>query len=158
MSGQSKLRARAAMAVAAGVGAVLAAGVAPAAAGMITIDLASSASTVKTNDTFGVSVFGNSTAPIVAFGFHLVFNESVLAIDTATVEAPFKPLHAPNATLSDIAGYAFPDAPSGNDILLATVTFTARRSGVPQISIGVDPGNPTEGLVAVWPRRSGSQR
>jgi hypothetical protein len=56
---------------------VAAAGAGTASAGMITVDVTPLVSQVTADQTFDVQITADLTEPLVAFGFHLVFNEVV---------------------------------------------------------------------------------
>jgi hypothetical protein len=126
---------------------VAAAGAGTASAGMITVDVTPLVSQVTADQTFDVQITADLTEPLVAFGFHLVFNESLLTLDGVAVAAPFKPLVAPGSPLASVAGYTFPAVGPADGVLLATATFTAKAAGAPTIGIGTTPGDPSEGFV-----------
>ncbi|MGB9625300.1 MAG: hypothetical protein ACPMAQ_10605, partial [Phycisphaerae bacterium] len=126
---------------------VAATGVGTASAGMITVDVTPLVSQVTPDQTFDVKITADLTEPLVAFGFHLVFDESLLTLDSVAVAPPFKPLVAPGSPLTSVAGYTFPAVGPADNVLLATATFTAKAAGAPAVGIGTTPGDPSEGFV-----------
>ncbi len=132
------------------VAVLLAALSAPAALGDIVVYVEPNPGLVPLGGTATVSIYADIAPenPVAAWGLDL-------DVDDLTVAAPTDPPSIGPLWLSDgqapdgdfLAGFAFPESISGEDVLLATIEFTGLSDGTTTISPGVTPGDLTEGFV-----------
>jgi hypothetical protein len=112
-------------------------------------------SNVTAGSAFNVSVIADGVdfdpffgSDLLAFGFDLVFDSAEFTFNSATVGLDFMD---DSSTFSDtdVAGSAFPTV-SGDDILLATLNFTALTDGFFSLGIFSDIVNDlNEGLITL---------
>ncbi len=110
----------------------------------VSIALKPSASDVPTGETFTVAIQADITHEIVAYGFHLDFDDTLLALESLDVNPSYRSLRSSHA--AGVAALAYPNTAVGDDVLLATARFTARRPGDATIALSVTPGDDTEGF------------
>jgi len=110
----------------------------------ITVSLAPSSSQVLVNDTFDIVISAILPDEIIGFGFDLLFDDALVQVTGTQIADPFVPLHTPDG--DGLAGLSYPNTVSGTNINLATVSLLALSPGLADISIGVTPGDLTEGF------------
>jgi len=111
------------------------------------ISFAISNNTIQTNQAFTIDVLASSVDSLdelIAFGFNTV-HDATWTLDSVTIGSGFDDNSGLFANTA-VAGSAFPSGPSGNNILLATLQFTASTAGHFNFGIASNLTNPNEGL------------
>lgn len=112
------------------------------------VDLTLDSSDLTVGDTFNVlvSASGVSDDDLLSFGFDLVFDATEFTFTSATIGADFMD-DSDLLANTDVAGSVF-EAIGGDDILLATLSFTANMEGE-NLSLGIfgDIFTGVEGLI-----------
>ncbi len=110
----------------------------------ISVHVIPSVSEIARDGSFNVAITADIDQEVVAYGFHLAYDPSMLTLTSLAVPAAFQSLPAPRS--DGVAALAYPNSAFGDDVLLATATFTARTVGVADIGVGVTPSDATEGF------------
>lgn len=123
------------------------------------VSLNPSSTLLYTGQNFNLDVMANGvnevdpffgTDEVISFGFDLTYNPANFAYNGTTFGPGFvdDSLFFPDI---DVAGSVFPGpGPSGNNILLATLNFTALSVGNYSLGILSDISNPNEGLTTLF--------
>jgi hypothetical protein len=95
---------------------------------------------------FTIDIVADINEPVVAWGLDLAIDDgSILSLAGAPSVGPdWVPAYAPDG--DGLARVAFPDSVSGDDILLATIAFSADALGETDLLLGVTSGDLTEGF------------
>ena len=100
---------------------------------------------IGVGDVFSIDILGDITDPIVGWGLDLSFDETVLSLVGPPLIGPsWFGAFAPDGDA--LAGLAFPYSVSGPEVLLATLTFSANAIGATDLTLGITPGDLTEGF------------
>lgn len=118
--------------------------VCPVDTGSVSLTVQPAATEVKTGNSFEVMIRADISQPIVSYGFSLAFDQTLLSLDSITVPSTFTAMPPPDST--SVAALAFPTPAVGDDVLLATVRFTAKAVGQSPINVTIDPNNPLLGF------------
>jgi hypothetical protein len=102
--------------------------------------------TVYTGDTFNIDVIADISDPVLGWGLDLWHDPSFLSLPGSPIIGPlWQPAFAPDG--DGLAALAFPNSISGNDILLATITFKAGQTiGGTDLILSITSGDLTEGF------------
>ncbi len=107
-------------------------------------------STVNVGDNFSVGIMANISDPILGWGLDVSFDPTILSLSgTPTIGSLWLGAFAPDG--DGLAALAFPTGVSGNNVLLATLTFHAINFGTSGLAASVTPGDLTEGFALVAP-------
>jgi len=122
----------------------------------VTVYFDPSDSIVNIGDNFSVDLKADIPEPVLGWGLDVSFDPSILAMTGDPIigsdwqTSPFPPpLSNPDG--DGLAGLAFPLPVSGNDILLATLSFDALALGTSPLVASFTPGDLTEGFPLVLP-------
>ncbi len=123
----------------------------------LAVHLEPAQSDVRMNDIFNIDILADIPLPVLGFGLDVDFDPSILKLVSAPViGSAWIPL--PAADGDGLAGLAFP-ALSGNDVLLASLTFEALTTTLPaatEIRLGATAGDFTEGFPLAFPAPPGT--
>lgn len=120
--------------------------VSAATAGLVTVRFDPPDQTVNLGDPFSVSLVADISDPVLGWGLDFtIANPSVAALSGPPVIGPqWFPFSTPDG--DGLGGIAFPNSISGNNVLLATLNFTADSLGDTNLLLSVTPGDLTEGF------------
>ena len=107
----------------------------------VTVHFTAPAATFTAGSTFMLSVSADITDPVLGWGLTPQFDPTLLALDNVALG----PLWS-SAGSAALGGLAFPAAVSGNNTLLATLTFHTLQPGPVSLSFGVNPNDATQGF------------
>ena len=110
-------------------------------------------SVVYPSDSFSVNLVADIPDPVLGFGIDLSFDSTILSLDTCTIGPSWSPVPSP---LKNPKGLAFPSPVSGDDVLLATLNFTALKLQQTNLIASYTPGDFTEGFPLAPPAPPGS--
>ena len=105
--------------------------------------------TVILGDSFSVDIVADISDPILGWGLDIGFDSTILSLTGTTIGSLWQPAVAFDG--DDLAGLAFPDAISGPNVLLATLTFDAIDLGTSGLTASVTMGDLTEGFALIAP-------
>jgi PEP-CTERM motif len=113
-------------------------------------------SIVDVGDIFDVDIVADIPDPVAGWGLDVSFDNSILSLTGSPVIGPsWNPIFTPDG--DGLAGLApFLTSVSGNDILLATLTFEYLAVGNSELLASVTPGDFTEGFALAFPAPPGS--
>jgi hypothetical protein len=96
-------------------------------------------------DTFKVDIYADINVQLTSYGFHLVYDQALLNLESFAAAPPFRPLPAPEG---QVAAITWPNNVVGDDVLLATAVFRAMgpEDVTATISAAYDVTDPTEGF------------
>jgi hypothetical protein len=96
-------------------------------------------------ETFRVDLMADIPEPVLGWGLDIIYDPAILALQGMPVIRP--PWWAlPSKDGDGLAGYAFPNAVTGNNTLLATLTFKVLSSKSTSILAGMTTGDKGEGF------------
>ena len=113
--------------------------------------------TIYVGDTFGIDVFADGVTDVdasgwpdevIAFGFDVDYSAAEFTYNAAMVGPGFND-DSSSFSNTDVAGSAFPGV-NGNDILLASLSFTSLVSGSFSLGILSDMSDWNEGLITFF--------
>jgi hypothetical protein len=109
---------------------------------------------LEPGEIFMVDLIADLPDPVLGFGLDLAFDESLLRL---TMPPAVGDLWSPGLGFDadGLAGLAFPPV-SGEDILLARLTFEALAAGISPLQPRTTPGDLTEGFALAFPTAPGS--
>jgi hypothetical protein len=100
---------------------------------------------VERGEVFEIRLLADISDPVLGWGLDLSLAPGVLSVVGApSISSPWQSV--PAADGDGLAAYAFPDSVSGQDTLLATLTFSADAVGETDLVLSVTPGDLTEGF------------
>lgn len=117
---------------------------APVMAEPITIGFSPSSSSVLPGESFTVSILADIPEPVLGWGLDVSFDSSVLNLTEISVGADWVPVVGIDG--DELSGLAFPFPVSGEDIVLAELSFNALSSGRTELIAGITEGDFTEGF------------
>jgi len=109
-------------------------------------------SAVFLGDTFSIRLAADIPDPVDKFGLDLGFDDTIISLDTFNIGDLWGPILFPPIPLfppfdgDGLAGFALMGPVSGDDITLATFTFTALDLGTTDFTAGYTSIDPTEGF------------
>jgi hypothetical protein len=115
------------------------------ASAQVTVHIAPAQQTHSVGDLFSVTIKADIAAPVVGWGLDLSFNTALITRVSPPTIGPIW-VAAPSSDGDGLAGFAFPSGISGNDILLATLQFSATSIGQSDLVLSVTPGDLNEGF------------
>lgn len=93
---------------------------------------------------FSVDLLANIPDPVLGWGLDVTFNTSVISLTGVTVASQWSPAAAADG--DGLAGLAFPLPVSGDNVLLATLSFDALTQGATTLEASATVGDLTEGF------------
>jgi len=106
-------------------------------------------SEVDAGGTITVNIVADISAPVLGWGLDISFDSGILSLTSISIGSLWKP--ASGADKDGLAGLAFPTPVSGQDIVLATLTFTVLDMGVSNLVASITAGDKTEGFALTTP-------
>jgi len=111
----------------------------------VVVSIEPSASSEPVGNVFAVDIVAEIPDFVLGFGLDLSWDTTILTeVAAPTIGALWTPLAAPDG--DGLAGLAPPAGISGTNVLLATVTFQGVSAGATPLTLGVTPGDLTEGF------------
>jgi hypothetical protein len=120
--------------------------VGPSANADVAVRFDSSDATAELALPFTIDIVADIDEPVVAWGLDLTIDDGsiVSLVGDPSIGPAWIPAYASDG--DGLAGVAFPDSVSGDDILLATITFSADALGETDLLLSVTSGDLTEGF------------
>jgi hypothetical protein len=117
----------------------------------VIVSLDPSAASIAPSDTLELELRADlSQDTVVGFGLDLVFDASVLSLESVAIAAPWDAAFAADG--DDLAAFApLAGAPAGTDVLLATVTLRGIAGGESSLWVAATPADLTEGFPLAAP-------
>lgn len=106
---------------------------------------------VAVGSAFDINVIASGlevTDPVIGFGFDLDYDDSLFVYNGASVSSSFTD-NSGAFEDTDVAGSVFPGV-SGDDIFLASLSFTPQSAGDFSLGIVSDMYNPNQGLFTAY--------
>lgn len=120
----------------------------------VTVSFDPQDSIVFVGDFFTVDLVADIPDPVLGWGLDVTFDTSVLDLSGVTVGSAWFPTSGFDGDA--LAAIAFPTPVSGDDILLATLTFDAIALGTSDLTASITLGDLTEGFPLAPPAPPGS--
>jgi len=101
---------------------------------------------VVLGSTIEVTIIADIPEPVIAWGLDVVVSDdAVLELsEPPTIGSAWAPASTPDG--DQLGGLAFPTAVSGDDVVLASLTYFAVSIGEADLMVEVTPDDPTEGF------------
>lgn len=103
-------------------------------------------SAVYPGDTFSINLTADIPDPVLGFGLDLAFDPTILSLDWDNIVIGSQWIPAMALDGDKLAGMAFPLPVSGDDIVLAALSFTALNLGKTDLMASYTVGDFTEGF------------
>lgn len=111
-------------------------------AGAIDIHILPTAQTVTVGQSFDVTIVADVEDPILGFGFELLYDETLFALEDTQVGQAFLPTRM--SAQGAFSALAYPSGAAGEELVLGSASLVALTTGVGNIGIAI-PAN-----TAVW--------
>lgn len=117
-----------------------------ASAGLVEVRFDPPDQTVNLGSAFSVNLIADISDPVLGWGLDLTIQNAATAslLGPPVIGPQWFPFSTPDG--DGLGGIAFPNSISGNNILLATLNFTADSLGDTNLLLSVTPGDLTEGF------------
>jgi hypothetical protein len=100
---------------------------------------------VDVSDAFTLDIVADIPDPVLGWGLDLALDPTIASLVGVDAIGPlWTPAFAPDG--DGLAAIAFPSSISGNDVLLATLSFSALALGETDLLLSVTPGDLNEGF------------
>jgi hypothetical protein len=101
--------------------------------------------TVEVGNSIDINIVADIGDPILGWGLDLSYDDTIITqLGNPTIGPLWQPTSAPDG--DNLAALAFPDSVSGNDVTLATIKVWTKALGQSDLTLGITPGDNTEGF------------